>query len=176
MEQARTGPDSYCNNKRRLLAGRGGDCKVGRSEKIDGGGPSVIVQLPKASKQHGGEQKGDRGAERQQARFFDTTALAPWPIGSHRGPSAVGTSGNRGFPASDLDAVQEVYTPTAFLAVDRQGDLGVTGRMIDRSPQYQKLGTELRYRQDATVHIQVNPNVRGVGRRICLWCEHEHAT
>jgi hypothetical protein len=45
-----------------------------------------------------------------------------------------------------LDTVDEVYRPAAFTAVDRQGDLGVAGRMIDWSPQDQKLGAELRYR------------------------------
>jgi hypothetical protein len=46
-----------------------------------------------------------------------------------------------------------MYGPTAVVAVDRQGDLGVARRMIDRSPQDKELGAELRDRQDATVHM-----------------------
>jgi hypothetical protein len=41
--------------------------------------------------------------------------------------------------------------------------------MIYRGPQYEEVRTELRYRQGATVHKQVNPNVRGVTRDLRSW-------
>jgi hypothetical protein len=52
-----------------------------------------------------------------------------------------------------LDAVLEVYGPAVFVAVDRHCDLGVARRMIERSPQYKKLGAELRDRQDVAVYV-----------------------
>lgn len=104
------------------------------------------------------------------------TVFGPWPHLRCRGPVGAGAPRDRGFPSTYLDSVAEMHRPAAFAAVDRHSDLGIARRMIDRRPKDEELGTELRYRQDAAIHMEVNPNVRGMCSGFWMRCVHDQST
>jgi hypothetical protein len=87
-----------------------------------------------------------------------------------------GTGRDRGFAPLDLNALEEMHDPATIMTIDRHGNLGIAGRMSLGSPQDEKIGAELCHSQDAAVHVQVNPNVRGVTVGLCCRCAHEQST
>ena len=74
--------------------------------------------------------------------------------------STIQIPSNRGFPSLDLNSIDKMHRPAFLFAVDGQRDLCITRRVIHRIPQNQELGAELRHRQDVTVDVEVDLNVR----------------